>query len=88
MPNIRIDLLKHVRASRVSLLRDRQPDAVDLMIQRADAVAVGPDDFIPQEPQRLVASPVTPMKVITEGASIPTQVLPEIRLRRYKAYSH
>ena len=41
MPNIRIDLLKHVRASRVSLLLDRQPDAVDLMIQRADADAVG-----------------------------------------------
>jgi hypothetical protein len=36
------------------------------MIQRADADAVGPDHFIPQEPKRLVASLVFPMKLITE----------------------
>lgn len=76
-----------VQASGVTLLPDRQPDAVDLMIQPADEVAVVPGVFIPQALVRPVASLVSSIKLITERASTTTKVLYKIHAR-YNASSH
>jgi len=68
-------------------LRERLADAVDLMIQLADEVAVVPGVLIPQARVRPVAALVSSIKLITERAGTPTQVLREIH-ERYYAHSH
>jgi hypothetical protein len=85
--NIQNHLPRPVQASRVTLLPDRQPDAVDLMILPAGEMAVGPGVLIPQALIRPVASLMSSIKLITERASTTTKVLFQIH-ERYNASSH
>ena len=63
--------------------RERLADAVDVMIELPDEVALGSGDVILQAGRRPVASPIPPMKLPTERANTPTQVLHEIHARYY-----
>lgn len=64
-------------------LRGRLADAVDLMIQLADEVAVVPGVLIPPARVRPVAALVSSIKPITERAGTPTHVLHEIHELHY-----
>ena len=88
MHNIENDFPKPVRAEVEAPLQARLADAVALVIQPADEVAVGPGGFIPQERKRPVASPVSSIRLVPELASTTTHVLQEIDLQRYEAHSH
>jgi len=67
--------------------RERLADAVDVMIELPDEVALGSGDVILQARVRPVAALVSSIKLITERAGTPTQVLREIH-ERYYAHSH
>ena len=63
--------------------RERLADAVDVMIELPDEVALGSGDVILQAGRRPVASPIPPIKLLTERGSTPTPVLHEIHARYY-----
>ena len=83
MHNINNHLPMPVQTLVAAPLRGRPADAVDLMIQLADEVAVVPGVLIPQARVRPVAALVSSIKLITERANTPTQVLHEIHARYY-----